>query len=66
MDNLYCTGEEKDLSECRFDGWGSHDCTEAEGAGVICVDPDREVAPTATTPKPIKHRIKVFVAGKFD
>lgn len=36
MDNLYCTGAENSLSECRFDGWGSNDCTEAEAAGVVC------------------------------
>ena len=22
MDNLYCNGKEKELSDCRFDGWG--------------------------------------------
>lgn len=36
MDNLYCTGKEKELPECRFDGWGSSDCDHSEAAGVIC------------------------------
>lgn len=36
MDNLFCTGNEKELSECRFDGWGQSDCDHSEAAGVIC------------------------------
>lgn len=36
MDNLYCKGKEKQLEDCRFDGWGVHDCTSGEAAGVVC------------------------------
>ncbi|CRK93633.1 CLUMA_CG007163, isoform A [Clunio marinus] len=36
MDNLYCTGQEKQLSQCRFDGWGQSDCEQSEAAGVVC------------------------------
>lgn len=36
MDNLFCTGEEKELGECRFDGWGNSDCDHTEAAGVVC------------------------------
>lgn len=36
MDNLYCTGHEQELAECRFDGWGQSDCDHSEAAGVIC------------------------------
>lgn len=36
MDNLYCNGREKEISECRFDGWGVSDCDHSEAAGVIC------------------------------
>lgn len=38
MDNLYCTGREKELNECRFDGWGHSDCDSTEAAGVICTE----------------------------
>lgn len=37
MDDLYCTGNESELSSCRFDGWGQSDCEDSEAAGVICV-----------------------------
>lgn len=48
MDNMYCSGEEKTLSDCRFEGWGSSDCTHAEAAGVICIP---QVS-TTTAPSP--------------
>ncbi|KAG8224404.1 hypothetical protein J437_LFUL004010 [Ladona fulva] len=57
MDNVYCTGEEKRLSDCRFDGWGLSDCSPAEAAGVVCIDPN--VKTTTTPPPPPKKMRKV-------
>jgi lysyl oxidase-like protein 2/3/4 len=66
MDNLYCTGEEKNLTACRFDGWGANDCTSSEAAGVVCLSPEITAAEeTTTTSKPPKKetliRIKVYI-----
>lgn len=36
MDNLFCAGNETELSHCPFDGWLKHDCNTNEAAGVIC------------------------------
>jgi len=36
LDNVLCEGNESELINCRHDGWGAHDCTEEETAGVIC------------------------------
>lgn len=36
MDNVRCTGQEREISECRFDSWGESDCDPSEAAGVIC------------------------------
>lgn len=58
MDNVYCTGEEKRLSDCRFDGWGLSDCSPAEAAGVVCIDPNAKTT-TTTTPAPPKKMPKV-------
>ena len=54
MDNLMCDGKEDKLADCRNDGWGNHDCTDAETAGVICGKENPDAVPTVlkTTPAP--------------
>ncbi|XP_033749249.1 scavenger receptor cysteine-rich type 1 protein M130-like [Pecten maximus] len=36
MDNLNCNGTEDDIQDCRFNGWGSNDCSHGEDVGVSC------------------------------
>ncbi|XP_074423582.1 scavenger receptor cysteine-rich domain-containing protein DMBT1-like isoform X1 [Larus michahellis] len=38
LDEVNCTGEEKDLSECRARPWGEHNCHHVEDASVECSD----------------------------
>ncbi|XP_056636755.1 lysyl oxidase homolog 3-like [Diorhabda sublineata] len=40
MDNVYCDNTDTEITNCRFDGWGQHDCTPTEAAGVICEKPE--------------------------
>jgi deleted-in-malignant-brain-tumors protein 1 len=37
LDNVQCTGNEKNLGSCRHNGWGKKNCGHHEDAGVTCV-----------------------------
>lgn len=63
MDNLYCTGEEKHLSHCHFEGWGLSDCDTSEAAGIIC-DPIGDTA--ISTIVPIKKLRRPIIVRKFN
>lgn len=69
MDNLYCNGNENELSDCRFEGWGQNDCSSMEAAGVICDNPENLAKTTEDynvsrnrLPKTLKLRLK---GGRF-
>lgn len=36
MDDLACDGSETDIIDCKFPGWGQHDCEHSEDASVDC------------------------------
>ncbi|XP_028407289.1 deleted in malignant brain tumors 1 protein-like [Dendronephthya gigantea] len=40
LSDLYCTGNEQNISSCSHDGWGSHRCSHNEDAGVHCTNTD--------------------------
>lgn len=42
MDEINCTGTEKNVTECKHQGWGKGDCGHAEDAGVRCHFPYRQ------------------------
>ena len=70
MDNVYCYGTEKRLEDCRFEGWGVHDCDRTEAAGVRCQPhPPSSTSTTTTTPRPktpiaeVAHSLHLRLAG---
>ena len=40
LDDVQCLGSEKFLEDCRFPGWGVHDCAHAEDASACCTNAD--------------------------
>ncbi|XP_051543862.1 deleted in malignant brain tumors 1 protein-like [Myxocyprinus asiaticus] len=36
MDNVQCMGNETSLKDCSLNGWGTHNCTHVNDAGIIC------------------------------
>nr|XP_038035101.1 deleted in malignant brain tumors 1 protein isoform X5 [Anas platyrhynchos] len=38
LDEVNCTGEENDISQCKAKTWGVHNCHHGEDAGVVCSD----------------------------
>ena len=36
LDNLECVGTERTVGNCSHNGWGNHDCSHSEDAGVRC------------------------------
>lgn len=36
LDDVNCVGNESSIEECLHGGWGNHDCSHNQDAGVIC------------------------------
>ena len=43
LDDVRCSGNEADIGECNFLGWGTHNCRHYEDAGVRCYGEEKWV-----------------------
>ncbi|XP_064631016.1 lysyl oxidase homolog 2-like [Lineus longissimus] len=68
MDNVECKGDEEHVKDCRFNGWGQHNCDATEAAGVVCKKekPGTTAAPTDTSLQndaPVRKALKYKIVG---
>ncbi|XP_077367551.1 SH3 domain-binding glutamic acid-rich-like protein 2 isoform X2 [Festucalex cinctus] len=61
LDDLVCTGGEKSLAECSHRGFGEHDCSHLEDAGVVCSETLRLTNGTGQC----SGRLEVFHNGEW-
>ncbi|XP_046863464.1 deleted in malignant brain tumors 1 protein-like [Xenia sp. Carnegie-2017] len=66
LDNIYCKSHELYISSCSHNGWGIHDCTHPEDAGVEC-SKDSKHAVRIEGPKSSVGfgRVEVFYSGQW-
>uniref|UniRef100_W5KTB0 SRCR domain-containing protein n=1 Tax=Astyanax mexicanus TaxID=7994 RepID=W5KTB0_ASTMX len=43
LDNVLCSGSESSITECRHNGFGRHDCSHSEDAGVTCSGEENDI-----------------------
>ncbi|XP_046860898.1 deleted in malignant brain tumors 1 protein-like [Xenia sp. Carnegie-2017] len=64
LDEVYCFGNENNISSCSHRGWGSHDCKHDEDAGVNCSDFNsvRLRGPKSSSGR---GRVEIFYKGEW-
>ncbi|XP_046863568.1 deleted in malignant brain tumors 1 protein-like [Xenia sp. Carnegie-2017] len=64
LDEVRCVGNENNISSCSHSGWGSHNCTHDEDAGIQCsvINSVRLRGPESSIGK---GRVEVFYNGEW-
>uniref|UniRef100_A0A672Y7Z0 SRCR domain-containing protein n=1 Tax=Sphaeramia orbicularis TaxID=375764 RepID=A0A672Y7Z0_9TELE len=63
LDNVMCTGTESNLTECRHQGFGIHNCGHQEDAGVVCEG--RSTVRLVGSTTRCSGRVEVFHSGQW-
>jgi len=52
LDNVRCTGRERDIDQCRHNPWGRHNCGHSEDVNIACHNRKNRTHTAHTTPQP--------------
>ncbi|MEM6956766.1 MAG: DUF4215 domain-containing protein [Myxococcota bacterium] len=64
MDDIVCTGDEDDLSQCGFAGWNQHNCFAFEAVGFRCAPGEGDIR-LVDGPSGMEGRLQVFTGGAW-
>uniref|UniRef100_A0A3B4FZL3 SRCR domain-containing protein n=1 Tax=Pundamilia nyererei TaxID=303518 RepID=A0A3B4FZL3_9CICH len=62
LDNVACSGSESSLTECGHNGFGKHDCSHGEDAGVVCSGQIRLAGSGSTR---CSGRVEIYHSGSW-
>jgi hypothetical protein len=54
LDDVVCSGYERELDGCRHKGWGNHRCSHKQDVGICCSGEKGDVDPVYAKPAPVK------------
>ena len=66
LDDVVCSGYERELGGCRHKGWGNHRCTHKQDVGICCSGEEGDVDPIYTKPPPVKGGPGSAIVFKFN
>ena len=66
LDNVVCSGYEREIGGCRHKGWGNHRCTHKQDVGICCSGEEGDVDPIYTAPPPVKGGPGSAMVYKFN
>ncbi|XP_065929462.1 deleted in malignant brain tumors 1 protein isoform X2 [Magallana gigas] len=65
LDNVNCFGSETSITECKHNGWGSHDCDHSKDVSINCLPPDENAVQLIGGVTDNEGRLQVYKFGRW-